>query len=41
MTPQPGLQTSGIHILANILRSKDSQAMKFVQLIEHSMKYFF
>ena len=41
MTPQPGLQTSEIHILANILRSKDSQAMKFVQLIEYSMKYFF
>ena len=30
-----------IHILFNILRNKDSQTMKFGQLIEYSMKNIF
>ena len=35
MTSQPGYQTSTIHILPNISRSKENQAMKFGQLIEY------
>ena len=38
MMPQPGLQTTAIHILLNISQSKDNQAMKFVQLIEYNMR---
>ena len=38
MTSQPGKQTIVIHILPNISRSKDNQAMKFGQLIECSMR---
>ena len=34
MTLQPWKQTIAIHILRNILRSKESQAMKFGQLID-------
>ena len=41
MTLQPGQQTIAIHILTNISRSKDHQAMIFGQLIERNMKYFF
>ena len=29
MASQPGQQTTATHILNNILRSKDNQAMKF------------
>ena len=35
MTSQPGYETVAIHILSNISRSKDNQAMKFGQLIEY------
>ena len=38
MTSQPKKQTVAIHILPNISRSKDNQAMKFDQLIEYNMK---
>ena len=34
MTSQPGKQAITIHILPNISRSKDSQAIKSGQLIE-------
>ena len=34
MTSQPSQQTVVIHILANILRSKGNQTMKFGQLIK-------
>ena len=30
-----------IHILPNISRSKDNQAMKFIQLIKYSMRNIF
>ena len=33
MTSQPGQQTNTIHILPNISQSKDSQVMKFGQII--------
>ena len=36
MTSQPGLQTIAIHILPNILQSKDNQTKKFLQLIEYN-----
>ena len=38
---QPGKQTTAIHILHNILRSKCYQTMKFGQLIEHNMRDIF
>ena len=38
MTSQPGKQTIVIHVLPNILRNKDNQAMKFGQLREYNMK---
>ena len=41
MTSDPGKQTISIHILPNISRSKDDQAMKFGQLIKHSMRNSF
>ena len=41
MTSQPGYQTVKINTLPNILRSKDNQAMKFGQLIEHNMRNVF
>ena len=41
MTSQPGKQTNGIYILPNTSRSKDDQAMKFGQLIEHNMRNIF
>ena len=41
MTPQPGKQTIVIHILPNILRSEDNQAMKFSQLLEYKMGNIF
>ena len=37
MTSQPGYQTIAIHILPNISRSKDNQAMKFGQLMKCNM----
>ena len=36
MTSQPGLQTIKKHLLPKISESKDNQAMKFGQLIEHN-----
>ena len=41
MTSQPGQQTMAIDILPNISRSKDNQAMKFGQLIEHNKRNSF
>ena len=41
MTSQPGKQTVLIHVLPNILRNKDNQAMKFGQLREYNMKNIF
>ena len=41
MTSQPGAQTIAIHILPNISRSKGSQAMKFVQLIDYDTRNIF
>ena len=41
MTSQPGKQTVLIHVLPNILRNKDNQAMKFGQLRECNMKNIF
>ena len=41
MTSQPDKQTIEIHILNNISRSKDNQAMKFAQLIEYNMENIF
>ena len=35
MMSQPGLQIVTIHILLNILQSKDNQTVKFGQLIEY------
>ena len=36
MTSQSGLETTVIHILPNILQSKENQTMKFGQLIEYN-----
>ena len=41
MTSQPGQQTIVIHILPNILRSKDNQTMKYGQVIECNMRKTF
>ena len=41
MTSPPGKQTIAIHIFPNISRSKDNQAIKFSQLIEHDMRNIF
>ena len=41
MTPQPGNQTIGIHILPNISRNTGNQTMKFAQLVEHKMGNIF
>ena len=41
MTSQPGLQITVMHILLNISRSKDNQAMKFGQLIEYKKRNIF
>ena len=38
MTSQPGYQTSTIHILPNISRSKGKQSMKFGQVIEYNKR---
>ena len=41
MTSKPGKQTIVKHVLPNILRNKDNQAMKFGQLREYNMKNIF
>ena len=41
MTSQTGQQIIKIHILSNISRSKDNQAVKFDQLIEFNMRHIF
>ena len=41
MASQPGWETITIHILTNISISKDNEAIKFGQLIEHNKKHFF
>ena len=41
MTSQPDLQTVTIYILPNIIRSKDNETMKFVQLIEYNKRNIF
>ena len=41
MTSQHGQQTIAIHILTNISRSKENQAIKFGQLIESSLRNIF
>ena len=38
MTSQSGQQTTAIHMLTNISRSKGNQVMKFGQLIEYNMR---
>ena len=39
MTSKPGEQAIAIHILLNISKRKDNQAMKFGQLIEYNMRW--
>ena len=41
LTSQPGKQAIAIHILINISRSKDNDAMKFGQLVKYNMKNIF
>ena len=41
MTSQHGYQTITIQILPNISKTKDSQAMKFGQLLEHNKRNIF
>ena len=41
MMSQPGWQVVAIHKLANILRRKGSEVMKFGQSIEHNMRNIF
>ena len=41
LTSQPGKETIAIHILPNNSKSKGNRAMKFGQLIEHSMRNIF
>ena len=38
VTTQTGQQTFAIHLLSNISRSKGKQAIKFSQLIKHSVR---
>ena len=38
MTSQTGTQVITTHILLNISRSKNNQAIKFGQLTEHNMR---
>ena len=38
MTSQAGKQTIAVHKLANVLRSKGNQTLKFGQLIEYNMR---
>ena len=41
MTSQSDQQTIAVHILTNISKSKDNQAMKFGQLIEYNLRNIF
>ena len=41
MALEPGKQIIAIHILHNISRSNDNRAMKFDQLTEYDMTFFF
>ena len=41
MTLQPRYQAIVMHILPNILRSKDNQTMKFGQSIEYNVRNIF
>ena len=41
MISLPGQQLTTTHILPNISRSKDNQALKFGQLIEYNMRNIF
>ena len=41
MMSQPGKQTTAIHILINISRSKDNLTIKFGQLIEYNTRNIF
>ena len=41
MMSQPGKQVIAIHLLPNISRKKDNQAIKFGQLIEYKMRKIF
>ena len=41
MTSQLGYQTSAIQKLTNILRNKGNRTMKFVQVIQYSMRTIF
>ena len=41
MVAQPGKQAIVVHILSNISKSKDNQAMKFSYLIEYDMRNTF
>ena len=41
MTSQHGSQTTTIHILPNISRSKDNQTIKFSHVIEYDMRNIF
>ena len=41
MTSQHGKETITTHVLPNISRSKDNQAMKFGELIEYNMRNIF
>ena len=41
MTSQTGKQIIPIHILPNISRSKENQAMKFGQLLEYNVNKYF
>ena len=41
MTSQPGKQIIAVHILPYISRSKNSQTVKFGQLIEYNMRKIF
>ena len=41
MASQPAQQAIAIHILPNILRTKDKKAITFAQLIEHNLGNIF
>ena len=41
MTSQPGYKIIAIHILLNISRRKENQAMKLSQLIEYNLRNIF
>ena len=41
MTSQSGKQVIAIHLLPNILRSKDNETMKFGELIKYNLRNIF